>query len=186
RHGGPSTTKRRNEGRGMAELIKQQHALNVLRMTMDRGSEAAPPSSRDDESPAQVVFELEIAGDRLARIEAKAASFGLPQTIAAARQMPRDPDFRIPEDVIGAIRRGLATPNALTPPLWLELARPRGTLALAPWERLLAPLGVPVLRLPYFAVRPVTAPDPIDVLVCASSPEAKTPFPAHELIKQFV
>ncbi|WP_098463561.1 hypothetical protein [Isoptericola jiangsuensis] len=38
--------------------------------------------------------------------------------------------------------------------LWLEIPSPRGLLPVVPWERLLAPLGRPLYRLPFHPVRP--------------------------------
>lgn len=57
--------------------------------------------------------------------------------------------------------------------LWLEFPAPSGPLRMLPWEALLTPVGVPLLRLPYFALRPSTAGEALNIAVCASSPLAK-------------
>lgn len=60
--------------------------------------------------------------------------------------------------------------------VWLELPSPRGYLYLLPWERMLARLGRPVLRLPNHTLRPQAKADTLQVAVCASAPMAKTAF----------
>ena len=52
------------------------------------------------------------------------------------------------------------------------------------WEKALQPtLGVPVLRLPYFATEPAPPDDALDIVLCASSPLAKEPFPIQGLLE---
>ncbi len=75
--------------------------------------------------------------------------------------------------------RGYAIPDSL----WVRLIRPTGGLHLVPWERLLEPLlDIPVLRLPQLPSAALRAVDDLDVAICASMPEAKTPFPLPVLV----
>jgi hypothetical protein len=93
-------------------------------------------------------------------------------------------------DAVRKLPPGLAT--AITgqldvvegrPLLWLELTEPCGYLALLPWEAWLVPIVQrAVLRLPYFALRPRTPLDTLDVVLCATSPIAKFQFDAGESI----
>lgn len=67
-------------------------------------------------------------------------------------------------------------------PLWLEIARSAGLTAI-PWERWFQPLtGGPVLRLPYLPVHPAYDSDRVEMVVCASAPVAKSPFPVPDLL----
>jgi hypothetical protein len=88
----------------------------------------------------------------------------------------------LPPNVARHILHGsqdLATHSAI----WLELAAPSGFLPLLPWETMLSPiLNRPILRLPYFTLRPRTASDTLDLVLCATSPLAKTGFDSGQVI----
>ncbi len=78
----------------------------------------------------------------------------------------------LPPDVAAAIVRG-GEELLEHPAVWLELAEPAGFLPLLPWEAMLSPiLPRPVLRLPYFMLRPSAAMDSLDVVLCATNPLA--------------
>jgi len=73
-------------------------------------------------------------------------------------------------------------------PLWLQLKGDCGNLALVPWERLLQPkLEVPILRLPYFDLKPFSSTSScLDMVLCASSPETKVALPVESLLVPFI
>ncbi|WP_418276908.1 hypothetical protein ACNHYB_03050 [Isoptericola jiangsuensis] len=54
--------------------------------------------------------------------------------------------------------------------LWLEIPAPRGLLPVVPWERLLAPLGRPLYRLPFHPVRPRRPAGGLAVALVVSTP----------------
>jgi hypothetical protein len=98
---------------------------------------------------------------------------GLP---VVAGDLPRTPEeaFRVPENAFRAIKAAADAlgPSPLPPQeaLWLELYSPRGYLYLLPWERLLSPLGRPLLRRSRHDLRPAASHSTLYVGLCASSP----------------
>lgn len=123
--------------------LSSQLDLAVLRMDIDRRGRRRSDGTL---GPA-AVFEVWRGSDEptvLARV--------LPPTSGHAQLRDEDvdvADFRPPAEIFTApfftTLRG--------DPLWLDLPPTAGALRLLPWERLLEPLGVPVLRLP-----PLTLP----------------------------
>ena len=96
--------------------------------------------------------------------------------------------FRLPSYVSQALEQAVDFLGyAPLPPetaIWLEFPSPRGYLHMVPWERLLAPLGRPVLRLPYHTLRPQATAGSLEIALCASAPMAKSPFDAAEVLEQ--
>ena len=88
-------------------------------------------------------------------------------------QVATDGEFRLPREVVADLSEGTRelAPSPAPPDnaLWLELASPRGYLHLVPWERLLAPLGRPLVRLPNYHLRPRAQSHTLEVALCASS-----------------
>lgn len=84
-----------------------------------------------------------------------------------------DDQFTLPSDVLYHLsKRVPRLGSSDSPPdnaLWLELVSPRGYLHLVPWERMLAPLGRPLVRLPNYTVRPRAQAGNLEVALCASS-----------------
>ncbi len=162
----------------MAELLKQQHNLVVLELSLDRLSSSAS-------SFGSTVFKLEVSGTSLFEIRADCNEMGLPNNLREARKYHyNEPIYTIPEIVMQELQKKL--PGVLGPgiPLWLQLANDCGILPLVPWERLLQPrLGVPILRLPYFAIKPFSpTSSSLDIVLCASTPVAKESIPVEILL----
>ncbi len=162
----------------MAELLKQQHNLVVLELSLDRLSKSAS-------SFGSTVFKLEVSGTSLFEIKTDSKEMGLPNNLREAREYRyNEPIYTIPEIVMQELQKRL--PGVLDPgiPLWLQLANDCGILPLVPWERLLQPrLGVPILRLPYFAIKPFSpTSSSLDIILCASTPVAKEPIPVEILL----
>jgi hypothetical protein len=84
-----------------------------------------------------------------------------------------DDQFSLPSDVLYQLSRQVRdlgrSPSPPDNALWLELVSPRGYLHLVPWERLLAPLGRPLVRLPNYTVRPRAQFKSLEIALCASS-----------------
>jgi hypothetical protein len=156
--------------------------LVVLRIHLDR--RGATPGGRTDPkdpSASAAVFELVRGGNTPVRVTAvPVAALGIGQGV---RGDQRAHEFRMPPEVVPALADQIGSVNAL----WLEIPAPHGYLRLVPWEQLLAPLGVPVLRLPYFALRPGNVGGSTrEIAVVASTPQAKEWFPLHVLIGRYV
>jgi hypothetical protein len=162
----------------MAELLGQQGNVVVLELSLDRLSSTTS-------SFGCTVFRLTVSGESLFEIKAQCNEIGLPNNLRDAREYRyNEPTYRIPEIVIQELQNQL--PQFLGPgfPLWLQLANDCGILPLVPWERLLQPhLGVPILRLPYFALKPFSPiSSSFDIILCASTPVAKEPIPVAILL----
>ena len=111
---------------------------------------------------------------------------GLPNMLTGSR--PIDDDLlAIPEYVVTGVQRGVSGlgPSPLPPEnaLWLEFPSPRGFLYIAPWERLLEPLGRSLFRLPYHLVRPQATGQTLEVAICASAPKAKSAFMPPQILE---
>ncbi|HLS46463.1 MAG TPA: hypothetical protein VK045_13625 [Ornithinicoccus sp.] len=99
-----------------------------------------------------------------------------------------DDRFSLPSDVLYRLSQQVrdlgSSPSPPDNALWLELVSPRGYLHLVPWERLLAPLGRPLVRLPNYTVRPRAASQTLEVALCASSSVTTGEFdPARTLAR---
>src|SRR6266566_2662749 len=153
----------------MAELLKQQHNLVVLQLSLDR-------SSSSPSSIGFTVFNLEVSGTTVFETRADCAEMGLPKNMREAREYHYgEPSYAIPDVVVQGLHKKLS--EVLDPgvPLWLQLTSDCGILSMVPWERLLqADLNVPLLRLPYFALKPLApTSSSLDIVLCASTPVAK-------------
>jgi len=160
----------------MAMQVRSDLDLPTLRILLD-------PARSDF---TQAVFQL-VRGRDTPRELARCSihDLGLPQILTGARPIA-DEALRVPSDVLGILAASVPGlgPSPLPPSnaLWLEFPSPRGSLYLMPWERLLAPLGRPLFRLPNYVVRP-QAPGPnLEVAICASRPRAKVPFPSEDIV----
>ncbi|MFJ1704888.1 hypothetical protein [Kitasatospora sp. NPDC088346] len=151
----------------MAVHLRAEHDLPALRIRLAGAGRARP---------ARVGFQA-VRGLKapIAAVTCTAAELGLPSTLAPTDQLP-DEGFRLPDTVVHALRPALdALGPAAGPPqnaVWLEVANPRGYLHLAPWERMLAPLDRPVLRLPHHVLRAQPPSDTLEIAICAGSPPA--------------
>jgi hypothetical protein len=154
----------------MAELVRSEHDLPTVRVRLGRSAH----------NRSMAVFEtVRGRGDPVEVDRCATEDLGLPSVIAGTRPLD-DSGFRVPDGVMARLAGKVAElGDAPVPPreaVWLELPNPRGYLHLVPWERLLAPLGRPLLRLPNHTVRPQAPAASLEIALCASAPMAKTAF----------
>jgi hypothetical protein len=158
-------------------------AIRMLRIGL-RLTGPACVARREPAEASFVEFRLDDAGEEVACLETTAAELGLPVTLADARaRQASEEGYQLPDYVRSALA-SLVSPEPR--PLWLALVEPYGYLAVVPWERLLAPLGVPVLRWPYTDVSPARSPDALDLVLCFSAPLDKPEFPPAAVIARSV
>ncbi|HEX7184094.1 MAG TPA: hypothetical protein VF756_19850 [Thermoanaerobaculia bacterium] len=145
----------------MAITSRERLVLSVSLDTSGRQAEVCCLLKRNEER----VDEWRFSAERM----------GLPEALDRRKALYQGYEFEIPAEVLDAMK-GWMDPHR---PLWLRLERPSGYLRLVPWEQLLGPrLGVPILRLPDFETEPPReSPRSLDILLCASAPEAKQSFP---------
>jgi hypothetical protein len=156
----------------MPVLVRSEHDLPTIRVRLGRSARnrslAVFETVRGRGEPVEV--------DRCATED-----LGLPERMAGGRPLG-DGAFRVPDQVLRKLSAKVAElGDSPVPPhdaLWLELPNPRGYLHVVPWERLLAPLGRPLLRLPNHPVRPRAPAASLEIALCASAPMAKTAFDA--------
>jgi hypothetical protein len=160
----------------MRAIANRSAHLTTLKLRMDVHSESR--------RRAAVRAELQMPGRDPHVVLMSPEELALPKSTADARKYRYgDPPFTMPAERVGELRDALGSRSQPHEPLWLQLEVPCGTLPLLPWERLLTiPLGVPIMRMPYFAVPSAANPGPVDIAVCASSPQAKSQIPI-ELVK---
>ncbi len=148
----------------MAFLVRSSYDLPTIRVVMDTATET------------EVVFQV-VKGraEPVDVARCATAELGLPDRLHSKMN---DDQFHVPEQVLSRLR--IAVDGVGGHPgedaLWLELPGPRGYLYVLPWERLLAPLGRLVLRLPNHPLRPQAPATTLQVAICASAPVAKSPF----------
>lgn len=151
----------------MAMIVRSEHDLPTLRVSLGRGERGA--------------VELSVMRGR---VEIGSPTGCQTVELGPTTSMPQgavpDEAFTVPDHVMswlaGAFERMGPSPIPPERAVWLEFPSPRGYLHLLPWERLLAPLGRPVLRLPNHTVRPQAPSAIIEVALLASSPLAKSGF----------
>jgi hypothetical protein len=154
----------------MPVLVRGEHDLPTIRVRLGRSARnrslAVFEAVRGRGEPVEV--------DRCGLDE-----LGLPERMDGVHQLD-DGAFRLPDAVATRLSASAAELGAsLVPPhdaVWLELPNPRGYLHVVPWERLLARLDRPVLRLPNHTVRPQAPASSLEIALCASAPMAKTAF----------
>jgi hypothetical protein len=159
----------------VAIQVRSEHDLPTLRVRLQR-------TTREQ---AQAVFDVLLgAGEPRRAGHATTRQLGVPDQVTSWRDLPETRftvPARIARQISEAIRELVGADNP--PALWLELAHPRGYLHLVPWEQLLSePLGLPLMRLPNFTLRPQAPGASLRVVLCASHPAAKSAFPVEQLI----
>jgi len=157
--------------------LTRHYDLSVIDVSIDLTAE-----------PVVVRFRVEITGTVTGEVHVPAAAIGVPVSLAELRLLSAEPSFQIPPGALDDLRRALHLPRRpSTRPVWLRLRRPWGYLPAIPWERLLQPaLGVPVLRLPFYAVPPVATYDQLRVVVCASSRKTPGTIPVEDLVDELI
>jgi hypothetical protein len=152
----------------MADIVKKENDLVAIRVRLSRSGKPA------------IVFDVERAGQSRHRVEIDPRDLGVSADLDASRYRYGEPDWRIPAPLLDELRREVDRALHGEPfrALWFHIASPSGFLTLLPWERLLAPFGVPVLRVPHFALFPQLQTAELDIAVCVSQPRAKRSFDA--------
>ena len=149
----------------MAELLKRQYDIVVLRVAMPNGA-------RDDD----VTFTLQ------ARVSQALADLGTWSTTVGNLSLGSSSGARpsqgmvlmpdLPAGMIATLREFYAHEPTPPRPLWVHLVQPYGALRFVAWERVLgAALAVPVLLLPDFLFPPpLDTEEELEVAVCGSAP----------------
>lgn len=154
----------------MAAIVRSDHDLPTLRILM--GS--------SERGRGDIVFEA-VRGRGLPREVARVSLEEVGVGSRGRRQRTGD-DLSpwVPDRVLAALHEAVAGlgPSPMQPEdaLWLEFPSPRGILYAMPWERVLAPLGRVMFRLPNHLVRPQAPATTLEVALCASAPLAKSMF----------
>lgn len=160
----------------MAELLKRQHELLALKMSLGR-------SGRD--WLVNMVLETHEGGgtQTVAQLGCSTQELGLPRYFES--DATAFPSFQLPPSVADTLLSALGSRDiAPSHPLWLHLVRPYGYLGVVPWEDLLVPaLHRPVLRLPDFLEPPRERRDTLDVALCCSVPLSEPSFHVPSLLE---
>ena len=115
----------------------------------------------------QAIFQAVRSGEEPREItRCRLRELGLPPAAGELHLTPQEA-FRVPENALNLLKATEFGPPGV---LWLELRSPRGYLYVLPWERLLEPLGRPLLRRPQHALRPAASQSALRVGLCASAP----------------
>lgn len=149
--------------------IRSNLGLPTLRILLDR-----------ELTTSAVVFQMLRGRDTPQEVmRCNLEDLGLPENLTGSDSM-QNSRLTVPPRVLDTLTRAAQDlgPSPMEPEsaLWLEFPSPRGFLYVVPWERLLAPVGRCMFRLPNHLVRP-QAPGPgLEVAICASAPLAKAGF----------
>jgi hypothetical protein len=163
----------------MAEILKRQYDLFVLKIELDTSTEEFSIRCRVEGS---VQHEVKV----VAEWTCAAHEIGLPERLNRQQTRFEGYPFQLPDSFMDKIGKAVEQRKETAAPVWLHLVKPYGYLGLIPWERLLqSHLGVPMLRLPDFLKRPArdTATS-LDVVLCSSLPRAKASFPMVEYVER--
>lgn len=153
----------------MAMQIRSDLGLPTLRILLD-----------PERTTSAVVFQMVRGRDTPYEVvRCKLEDLGLPENLTGADSL-HDSRLAVPPRVLDTLTRAASDlgPSPMEPEsaLWLEFPSPRGFLYVVPWERLLAPVGRCMFRLPNHLVRPQAPGAALEVAICASAPLAKAGF----------
>jgi hypothetical protein len=153
----------------MAMLLKREFNLVALKVTLQTRGEAA-----------QVLVELELTEQHephtVWSTTVPAEALGVEAETGKGRPDAGVDTFRMPPEIPAAVT-GVLREAQYEGPVWLHLVKPYGVLGVLPWERLLASVPHPLLRLPdALAERPVENTRLLDVALCASRPVSEQAF----------
>ena len=160
------------------ELIRQQYGLVALRLGYSQGS-------RTEGERRDVTCSLR--GPDADGGDWRVPASGIPLLATTAQTRS---DAGVEEGLVECVRRLRASPavgrlRENREALWLAVTAEHPLLAGVAWERGLAAVGLPVLRLPgQLNTAPTTSPPRPRVAVCASVPMAKARFQADDLVDQ--
>ncbi|MFD6176239.1 MULTISPECIES: hypothetical protein [unclassified Isoptericola] len=151
----------------MAMALRSEIGLPTLRIHLDHDASHA-------------LFSVVRGRERLLEVaRCPLGELGLPPSVAGRVD---DASLTVPDAVLARLRTAVAdldeSPISPHDVLWLEIPVPRGQLHVLPWERLLAPLGRPVFRLPFHPVRAERPGPHLDVALCCSLPPGGGDDPA--------
>lgn len=155
----------------MAMIIRSDHDLPTLRILIDpmlRTNDVVFQAVRGRGTPTEVA-------------RCPITALGLPESLVGADPGSlQDHRLQLPGEVLSRLTAAVdGLGESPIPPhhaLWLELPSPRGFVYVAPWERLLEPLGRCLFRLPNHLVRPEAPGQGLEVAICSSAPQAKMAF----------
>ncbi|MET0899680.1 MAG: hypothetical protein ABWY45_17365 [Mycobacterium sp.] len=161
----------------MIRSALQLHTLQIrLAPRRDRLTEAMFQVVRGDEPPSEVA-------------RCRLGDLGLPNALIANAPVD-DEKLIIPDGILARLVTAIAglgpSPASAANVLWLEFPSPRGFLYIVPWERLLAPLGRRILRVPNHMIRPHTPQRVLEVAICTSAPMAKERFNPVEALQPII
>jgi hypothetical protein len=153
----------------MAMQIRSDLGLPTLRILLD-----------PERTTSAVVFQMVRGRDTPQEVvRCRLEDLGLPENLTGSDSV-QDSRMTVPPRVLDTLTRaaGDLGPSPMAPEaaLWLEFPSPRGFLYVVPWERLLAPMGRCMFRLPNHLVRPQAPGSALEVAICASAPLAKAGF----------
>ena len=169
----------------MARLLRQANDLAVLRIRLAHGRErsvAARQARPGEPSAATAELEFQLGNDDpipLASCPTSELGIGYDADALVGVDTVRELPHRL-ESAIAERRAVLGSRSSV----WLEFSTPSGYLTSLPWEQWLVPImGRAVLRLPYFALRPRSAVETLDVVLCATSPTVRSQFPGEDILR---
>lgn len=170
----------------MAAILKKSYELLDLKVSLDTSG-----------MEAKVALRLETSRDgqtrEWGRWEIAPSDLGLSGEMGMGDDRRLERSFKFPGqtgELLKGVLRSLTRNPALgeQPVLWLHLEKPYGMLGVVPWERFLLPYVEPrpIVRLPDFILLPPReTPGTLDVVLCGSSPVAKSEIPLVDYITRF-
>lgn len=136
----------------MAELLKKGYQLSTLRISLERSAGAGTVRLQVDFPDG--------AG--------KPIHFDATDLAPRPVQTSSTPgDLSVPREALEQLHAGTEDLRHRNGVLWLLFTYPYGNLAGVPWERILASLDLPILRVPNFAVPPVASETTLNMVLCA-------------------
>jgi hypothetical protein len=164
------------------QLVRNENQLPAVKVSLSLGSTDA-----DRHSPA-VDFEVGAGSNVRHRFTFDPVSLGIPPGFDPGSYRQDEPLFAFAPEVVNQLREPVYDVLAGHPALWLQLASPIGYLAALPWERMLrfAFLGMPVLRIPDFALVPERGDGPINIVLCISEPSDEPQAAASLLLDRLL
>jgi hypothetical protein len=94
--------------------------------------------------------------------------------------------FALPLSVVDILSDALENERGHEP-LWLQIDRSAGHLAIVPWERLLVrKMPGPILRIPNFFIDPTYLTGRLSLALCVSAPRAKEFYSVYESVYHMV
>lgn len=155
----------------MAERNISENDLVAIRISLGQ--------ERDISGPPAIVLDIQRGSQLLHRAQVPTRECGVPNDFDPRRYRYGEPNWALSAPLLHelgeVVRQAFEgdEPHAL----WLYIAPPSGFLPLLPWERMLgSTFGVPLLRVPHFALFPPLDTQDIDIALCVSQPRAKEWF----------